>query len=463
MYTRGDIDIEKLTAEAREYVLRNDRKAFLPVLRRIERFAQSRKMIIGGRIGSRALLSAGAVGSIDMNMWALDLYSADIEKDMRDCLADVTQFFSATSAPAPAPESSPSGTSQTEPRPARVKENPDDIYNGDPRSFVLRPTFPGREYRMWADFRNVANGYSLGERKGIDIVGIIAPTIAAGLFGTRDVLLMPRDMQIMICAHSICNPGFASDWAQLFAQLCDLFSLNPRNGGFARNEGAKGAKGAKARFILEDGILVGEYAVEYYVGEKIAKDTRARPQYLCSFEGLDDYVAREKMTARFIDVRAPDDFRARKMILRNRNGDIVADLFNAPSYEVVPVNDITGGTKARKYARLVASPFAVLRFLFVEIWALAFVIEMAHDGADSLRKRQNFLRAIASKLFGWILAARDKDVDTLFPATYMGIYIPEGAAKRKQMMGKFQGPMSTVDTKKLMEIDREIVDRLTIV
>ena len=185
--------------------------------------------------------------------------------------------------------------------------------------------------------------------------------------------------------------------------------------------------------------------------------------------GIDEYAEHEHMTVRYNDVRVPDDFRMRKIVLRDKHDDVAADLFNSLSYEPIPANKITQSSRAKHSlcalhdedsARYVAAPFAVLRFLFVDIWALSLIIERTHD--DHLRHRQNFLFKLAVSLFDWIIDGA-ATMDILFPTTYIGIYMLESAAKRMQTRGKpIKGPMSANDKKELIAIREKILDQMKI-
>lgn len=458
MYAQGDLDFDKLSKEAREYVLKNDRSAFLPVLREIEKFAVSRGMIIGGRTGIRALCSGATKGvvdvpasadSIEVDLWILEVYSRDIEKDMVDCIAAITSQLQRSD-------------------PAASEKRPENIYGGDYRTIILRPGIPGREYRIWADFRLVAIGYSLGERHGIDIAGIIAPVVKRGPFGAEGALLMPVDMQIMRISHMLGNPMFADDWSSHLSQLCSLFHLmqgESRDGGDPLHEDDEPV--STAEFSLANGVLVGEYAVEYYTGAHIGKFSR--PQYVCSFDGIDAFAAREHLTTRFSDLRVPDDFRARKIVLRDGGGNIVADLFNTLSYDPIPVNRLSRDSKNRGRAiatEMVASPFTVLRFLFIDIWALSFVIKLSHDGGSPLVRRQDFLRGLAKKLFTWIIGSKEPPaINVLFPARFVGLFVSEAVAKRQEVFRQHAhiDPVSAVAKKDLIALGNEILERMRII
>jgi hypothetical protein len=448
-------NIDETIARAKTYVIQNDRNLFLPILRAIEKFAFARKMIIGGRAGTHALCHM-PIDGVDVDMWILELYGLDIESDMIACLEEVTRAMKELV-----------GADRAG---GGVKERPDDIYNGDYRTIILRPSLPGREYRLFADFRLVAVGHSLGERQGIDIGGLIEPVRAPGPFGGES-LLMPRDLQIMRVAHMLCDPMQAGNWASQVAQLGHLFSATDVSGGSDTDASGSsepigsGDERARPTFTgLASGVLIGEFAVEFYTG--VAAPQRARLQYACTFEGVDEWAESKKMSVRYADMRIPDDFRMRKAILRlQKNEEIIADLFNVLAYAPVPVNKIGGKRLSRQVStQLVAGPFAVLRFLFVDIWALSFIIKRSQD--KKLASRQAFLRGVAMRLWEWIVGATS--VAALFPAQYEGLYVAESVTKRRQMISarttyEDMAPMSAVDKKELIDLGNEIIDRMQVI
>lgn len=445
MYEQGEFDFDKLAQSAQEYVLKNDRRAFLPILRAIERFAVTRKMIIGGRVGIHTICEIPIEG-VDVNLWILELYSLDIERDMNDCIGAIT----------------------TELQNAHESSRVDEIYQGDYRTIILRPSVPEREYQIWADFRLVAIGYSLGERQGIDITGIIAPISRTGPFGTEGSLLMPSDVQIMRVTSALSNPMFAGDWAIYLRQLCNLFQHTLTHDGHREGAGADdgGAEETEAKtkvpFSLKQGVLIGEYAVAYYLGEGERTTKYARPQFICSFDGVDEFAEDEHFTTRYSDLRVPNDFRARKIILRDARGEIVADLFNALAYEPIPVNTIKRRIPHIE-TTMIASPFVVLRFLFVDIWALSFVMKKSAS-EKPLRQRQHFLRGLARKLLTWILESK-VELDMLFPVKYVGLYIPEAVAKRQEAYRKHihAETTSAVSKKDLIALGNDILKRMSVV
>lgn len=422
MYADNAINITKIISSAEEYVITNDRKTYLPILHSIEEFAANQgagKMIIGGQAGIFALCD-NPIRGINPELWMLELFSLDIASDMKALLEFVTQRLRDWNR--------------------EDKRKPEDIYSGDYRTIMLRTSMPDREYILFADHRVVAVGKTLGERKGTSVMDAIRPVMGHGPFGTPNIALMPRELQIMRVCHSLCMPNLAGDWATTFIPLlCSLFNLKfPASSDAGEHTGGVEAAASadvdapvpsRAIFDLSKAILTGEYAVSYYTGAKIPRN--ARMQYVCSFEGLDDYVMREHMTMKYIDLRVPDDFRLRKITLRDRNDHFVADLFNQLSYEPIPVNHVNDDDIHGHGPKLIASPFNVLRLLFVDIWALSFLIEMHEEEqeAQRFRNRQRSLRDLAIQLWKWII--EKCPVSVLFPTEYVGIYEVESSAKRK--------------------------------
>ena len=466
MYATKALDIAQVISKAENYVLTKDRQAYLPVLHAIEEYIATKaagKIVVGGRTGVNALcecesqggLNRDAVHStpsglncgISADLWTLELYSSDIESEMHKCMDFVIAKIR---------------------EPATEQKRPEHIYNGDYRTAILRTQIPDREYAFFIDYRLVAIGKSLGERKGIDIMSIVSPVIGNGPFGTPDIPLMPRDVQIMRVAHMLYDPNMSAAWNSIFIpQLCSLLALDEQKcGGDQESEEASpeeldsrlqtvqpsqsGGSPDKQTNCIESGILIGEYAVKAYMHTPI--DKFARKQYVCLFDGIEDYAERKHFTLNYADVRVPDDFRLRKFVLRKQNNDLVADVFNSTSFEVVPVNHIDG--------QVVASPLCVLRFLFVDIWALSFVITISPD-AGALKKRQNFLRRLAKDLFHWIV--EKCPVAMLFPTEYVGIFQAVSGAKMKifaKSGKKIETRYSVIPKKDLTQLYDDVLARM---
>lgn len=460
MYSQG-IDIASIIQRADKYVVANDRRAYLPALRIVENFAVSRGMIIGGRAGLHALCGL-PIDAAATDLWMLELFSSDIEQDMEDCARCLTH---------------------------QLRDAPKDSYHGDYRSVVMQPKLPGREYAILADFRLIAIGYTLGERKGINITDIITPIRATGPYGTSGALLLPRDMQIMRVAQQLYNPMFAANWPALITQfgyLASYADLNISGKAHARDKSERENESARGenKFALENGILIGERAVDYYTREEHHRKL-TREQLLCSFDGIEEFAEDEHMVARYMDIRVPVDFRLRKITLRDSAGNVVADIYNSPAYEPIPVNTLNeanGKTPLQK--RFVAAPFVVLRFLFVEIWALEYVIAQTDASSPDqkssrnqpLSLRQNVLRKAAQRLIKWILhLAADEPANAdgkmprapmeyLFPTEYIGVSVLENVAKRQQLKRMpYQGPFSAVDKKDLIAFGAELIKKMHVI
>lgn len=388
--------LDTLIHNAESYVILNDRNLYIPVLCAIEQFASSRGMIIGGSIGERILL--GQTQKLKApDLWVLELYSPNIVEDVNACISMVYETL------------------------IKYKSSEDKQYRGDERTLILKTIIENREYQIWSDYRLVAICRSLGERKGINIIDIISPVIGKGLFSGADVLIMPRDLQIMRILHLLCSPGvnaaIAKQWKDLIEHLYTLFDTRVIEGG-AHDDVAEYFDTAHITNwdnLSSEGILIGEIAANTYLGKK---SQYGRAQYLCSFDGFNSYVEHGGVNMTFNDLRAPDDFRLRKIIIKTSNDEkFIADIFNAPDYELVPYV-VRDGHK-------IASPFCVLRFLYVDIWSLDFIAKLM---PESVNTRKNKLHTIARELFEWIIEC--EDITLLFPTTYAGTHILESDTKR---------------------------------
>ncbi|MFA5176607.1 MAG: hypothetical protein WC440_00480 [Candidatus Omnitrophota bacterium] len=449
-----NLDIARIEEDARAYLLRNDRFKYLPVLASIERVASARGMIVGGRIGVVALSHDAQVDTIDADLWMLELFSPNIHDDMIECMKIVTR---------------------------EMGEN--DAYIGNARTIMVVPIIHEREYHLIADFRIVAVGRSLGTRVGVDVTKLVvdASKEGRGLFNELEMMMtrerehgsttmrastimaqsmalilrdrsddarvvirvMPRTLQIMRLAHMLCNPDLASKWSSYIGQIGDLFDGIDAEIGIehegARHEQHRDMTAITALRARYGAITIGERAVIHYISghnsvHSAQMPKRAREQYIMTFDNVDELCASEHLTYARIDVRVPDDFRARKVILRHGD-DIVADVFNTVDYEPVPV---VIDDKGEQYA----SPLCVIRFLFIDIWSLDAIIEgmssreNSTGACEALRTRQRYLGALARKLFDWMICAQDDErLAIIFPRTFEGFAVPESSAKGRANKG----------------------------
>jgi hypothetical protein len=418
-------EFASIIQQADKFVIANDRARYLPALRAIERFAVDRKMIISGRTGVRALLGTAREPLRDADTWVLDLYGVGIAKIARECLRATYDALAGDAI--------------------------------DARTLVLHTVVEDREYHIMLEYRIVAVLHDLGERKGISIIDLIEPVIAEGPFGARDALLMPRDIQIMRIAHLLSFPGvdaaIAKQWPDLLEQLCALFAL-PEAGVTHAGAGAGTIDKHEEEHVFDrgivthwddvahEGIVIGEAAVAALVPAFRGRVGRA--QYVCSFEGVDEYARESGIDISYTDVRVPDDFRLRKISLR---GKIPTDIFNAAEYEPIPFTIVDGAR--------IAGPFCVLRFLYVDIWTLEFIIKMsAHGARDGLIMRKRILYMAARALWDWILGV--EDIAQLFPTSYAGLYVSEASAKMRAGGGNF----FAAPKKDLIDLAREIAERI---
>jgi hypothetical protein len=429
MYAQeGDIELREIISRAKREVIAQDRHHFMPVLRAIEEYAHDNDMIIGGTVGVYATCGISVIDNEDADLWILELYAEEIEEKMRGCVRYLAQTLQHLA-------------SRDEADPAR-------IYLGDTRTILLRTAIADREYRLVCDYRMVAIGFSLGMRKGISITETIeAARIPRAPFGSaKSVLLMPISAQIMRVAHFMYDPLQSKKWVSAHLPLLAQLFVILKN----RVTSVVGAY-----VEPRDGIdldcpyaLIGERAIAYYMGTK----PKARAQYLCSFEDIDDWLADHQYVGRYADVRAPYDFRYRKLVVHDKRDAIIADLFNALSFEPVPINEMNGIA--------IAAPFCVLHFLYLDIWALSFVARILQgDARNSLVARRAYLIKLGAQFFDWIVNQCEPEM--MFPAKYIGIY----ASKTEALLGaqtrkKASAPFSVLDSAKLVQLGKEIVARI---
>jgi len=401
--------METFIDSATRFVLTNDRARFLPIMIALESTARKHHAIIGGRSGMDALL--GIDRGIDDDEWILEIYAKSAVSFVKAAMESI----SATVA--------------------------NDTLALDLRTIMSREIISGERYEISAEYRPVARIMSLGERGGSNLIDYITPVMLRGPFGTADVPLLPHNLHIMRLSHLIYIPGGdgkqAAKWPVYATQIARLYDkFIPRIIAGAGNENIEMHVVPDWSELDKSALIIGEPAVEWYTG---IKRPRMRSQYLASFAGIDEWAHTEGTDIGYINPRVPDDMRLRKATIRSRGYDI----YNSPTYEPIPYNTAPDG-------RRFASPFCVLRFLFVEMWTLEGIARRD----DNMRSRINHLLHIARSLFDWI---RDAPLDILFPTTWAGFYVRENAAML-QRSKKLAQPLFLMDKGDILDLAEHIAD-----
>lgn len=391
MYGEG-IDLAAITEHAADFTKKNDRQPFIPILRFIEEFATRKHMFLHGRILLREQCTS-ATCAIAPDLWMFELFSRDIEADMHQCARELHAHL--------------------------LKESKTPNIYCDYRTICVLTAQANACYRLMINYRVIAVGYSLSMRDVGEIFNILKPISTIGPFGTPNSLFTPYVMQILQLTRTLCNPALTSTWAQSMEQLEWVMSRYAE-GKSTHEGGDPQTQGSTAVDQTTTGILIGECAVAYYM-RTWPPHKGMRVQYLSTFEDLE---------ATAINLHIPNEARMRKMTVKNSDGAFVADIFNVCAYELVPVSGTLSKEEYRilpygKGGKSIASPICVLRFLFVEIWALShFIAKQRMRGQDigPIARRCAFLVALAQRFYVWIGSCK---IDILFPLKYEGVFVPE--------------------------------------
>jgi hypothetical protein len=438
----GDIDIDALMVLARKRIFAQDRALIVPIITTIETFASEHSnIIIGGMLGAHILCADDnyVTTKIDADLWVVEMYSNNIGKVMRECLLYLYDNLAHNSS-----------------------------YTGDRRTLILRAVANDRQYRIFCDYRHIATGYSLGARLGVDIdVNIIQPPSV--MVGDVNINIMPRNIQIMYLCGLLCDPLRAADssWTEYMKLLVKMFAMHDTDVTGSEDN----MRTAKIRSTMPDDldyVIIGESAIHAYMG---TNGSNVRPQYLCAFNDIDGWVTKHNYRSHYVDVRLPNEVRMRKMIIHD-DKKLVGDIFNALSFMPVSYNEWNEDSKVgakhrrrhpkhrqrddrqkrdydhnhqRDYDHInkdyndtqiqsakIGSPFCVLYFIFIDVWALNFIARSARDDdvRDSMNSRIKYLKTIGARFFDWIMT--QDSGSTIFPLTYVGTYEPMAVALRSK-------------------------------
>lgn len=397
-----DIDLRDIVRDAAITARQNDRDFLVPTLAFIEKFAAVRGMLLGGNIVLREYQATDPVSAIAPDLWFFELFSGNIEQDMHVCARELHDHLARDATP--------------------------DLYR-DYRTIYVQTIVPGARYRLMVNYRLVAVGNSYNTHNKA-----LKPLIITGPFGTSQTQILPNQVHIMRLARELCNPSLAGVWSACMERLEWIMKryvaqMPAKYGGDvpSAHPDEHTQSQSSADEWTTSGILIGECAMAHYMGEW-PPNKGARPQYLGTFEDLD---------AMYIDPHVPDDLRLRKMTIKTHDGSFIADLFNTCAYELVPVSDELPKAKysllpLKKRGALVASPMCVLRFIFIEVWALSLLIaKMQSSGQETMpiRRRCAYLEMQAARFYAWMCAKCD--IARLFPLRYEGVYVPEVVSKKK--------------------------------
>lgn len=171
------------------------------------------------------------------------------------------------------------------------------------------------------------------------------------------------------------------------------------------------------------GVLIGDYAFL----DATEFNNHARIQFL-SAQPIEDSVTIIKkifgtaVVVREYNTHIPVDFQLIKHTIYV-NDKAICDIYNSPQYELIPYRQVG--------ERKLANWFVVLRFLFIDIWLMRLIGNIA-SSAQAAGSRQTDLSKKIKLAQSHVDKMLDKNPTELFQlSNYEGKYIDEKIAKKK--------------------------------
>lgn len=405
MYT-GDV-VDTLKKEATKYIFDHDRLLYLPFFEAAEIFCSKNNIILGGFFGIECMLNIPL--SIKSFYW--ELYCKDTFI-MAKKLADVLSMVENKHIPA--------------------------------NTTMMQTNIRHREFTISINTRVLFKFYALGMYHGNDLIKVMKPSSCTGLFTKQLIKCISEEIQLILIYQILYSPTKFNMWKETIENEKVLYNIVKKNfrGKISPNQIHGGNQFISinhindillTKFAINDNVIsIGEYAMFTL---KLT-DKYNHLQFICN-DDID--VILQIMTDLFTDkhndiklknikivytkysLNIPSDFRITKYTLYlDKDGKriMLADIFNASSYEMIPYILIN------KYR--IANPWVLLRFMFIDIWTLRIIINLEYS-QDLLHKIYNILTSIDI-----VREYLYTNLSKMFQVeNYTGVYVNETVAKKK--------------------------------
>lgn len=400
----------ELIADAKKFVLENDRAKYKPYFETAEKFCSDRGIVIGGANGIELLL--GHEMTKDSFFW--ELYCSDVFENGKALI----EALYATK-----------------------------VNHVDSRTLYLQTNIKNRELTILVDARYLFKIYSLETYRGVSLSGTMNTVQVDGWFGAK-VNVFPPAIVLISLYQGLYSPSKCGQWEDLCAAEKLVYqkfiaseNAGEIQGGFDRSV----ADDIMLHSLLKDNriVLIGDYAMSKYgisVGSRIQILTDIPMEELATMTSR--VLSNEKNQLRKIKVthsrtsyarfnlNIPSDFQISKHTMYAVVGGEqipLYDVFNSPEYEQIPYNVID---KIQ-----VAAPYVLLRFIFIDIWIIKLIIGIGRVKTGSgkeagLKQRIKSLSVLTNKLRDYI-DARIVEPFSVFPLTAVGVNTSETVAKKK--------------------------------
>jgi hypothetical protein len=391
----------KLTPEADEFIINNDRMLFAPFFKAAEEFCAAHQVLIGGRVGIDLLI--GAPLTKKSFYWELFCDNTfGVAKELAQKLADVN------SPHIPA------------------------------RTVAMRTEIKNAEFIIAINARILFKLYALRRYKGVDLYTLITPSLRKSYLSDIDINCINESMQLIDIYRDLYSPAKFDTWQYDLRAEPILFDAL---GSHAQITG--GSKFIPKKDICADiarklpGVLIGEFALVslglsstqpirvQLISDDTIENIRLAVVRLLENDFRNVHIASHEVTYIEYPLNLPNDFQITKHTIYIDNGKDklpILDVFNSTCYELIPYSEAKADGKPVK----IANPWVIMRFLFIDIWILKLVTALGTKMTDKI-----------SHLLTQAASLRKHIYDDL-PATfqlnnYAGVYTNEAVAKKKMI------------------------------
>lgn len=412
-------DGQAIVKKAEEFILTNDRAMFKPYYEAIEKFVDEQDGIAIGGPYALAMIKK----SYNIEISVIDLYSDSPWKTAKQ----LTMILYG-------------------------------IHNMhiEAKTICLKTVILDKEFAIFVDTRVIAKFYSMDRYRSVVLIDLMRNVKEQGFFVNKPLRVLPEEIMIIDIYRGLYSPSKIGQWEDLYKLETVLFDrlrakdINDIEGETSRTGGAKidmnrvkGIIKDMTWIIKPDDIIIGEYALK---AKGIVDRVTNKLQFISSIStsilireitnllnrklGLAEDDKTLKLGYQKYDLAIPGDFMLKKVTIyididgKDQN---LCDVYNSTSYEIIPYDVLAdkgiSNTSNKKYG----SYWVLLRFLFIEIWAL----QMIKGVNEKAGKDTSFFNNKINIILGWIAGLRESTKDNVkFPMTYQGVFIKENVSKK---------------------------------
>lgn len=414
-----NIDLQKNIETATTYVIDNDRSLLLPFFECAEKFCITNKVLIGGKVGIDLII--GRPLTKDSFFWELycdDTYNT--AKQLTIALSEVA---------------TPHVPADTTYMQTRIKH---------------------REFSIFVYARMLFAVYSLDKYRGIKLIDLMGPAQRTSYLHREPILCLSEEMYLIDLYRSLYTPAKVATWKVSLENEAAIYKLIEESimkKAVAKVGGSQSGHNELPKIshkmlpvviqkLSKTNVIIGELAVAI-----MQNDTQFKPQRLqiISADTIEDImqsvsaIVKTYHNCRVIrqkyHVNLPNDFQITKYTLYISNGRDqlpLVEVFNSAQYEMIPYKTYQSTITNNNKTLMIANPWVLLRFLFIDMWILKLILNLA--GTTSERSiTEKILKSVslANTVRAKIMESPLSTADTFQLTDYIGCYIPEAVAKKK--------------------------------